>query len=93
MAITDEDVLHVARLARLALTPDEVAAMAGQLAGILSHVEALASLDLAGVPPTGAGRDLRNVTRADRPRSSWPLDEVLMNAPDALDDCFRVPAT
>ena len=93
MAITDEDVLHVARLARLALTPEEVTAMASQLAGILSHVEALSSLDLTGVPPTGAGRDLRNVTRSDRRRPSWPLDEVLRNAPDPSGGGFRVPAT
>lgn len=93
MAITDEDVLHVARLARLALTRDEVTAMVAQLAGILSHVEALSSLDLTGERPTGAGRDLQNVTRADRARPSWPLQEVLQNAPDPSGGAFRVPAT
>lgn len=93
MPISDDDVLHVARLARLALTGDEVRTMSEQLSTILSHVEALAALDLDGVPPTAHALDLANVSRPDRARPSWPRDEVLANAPDAAGGAFRVPAT
>lgn len=93
MPITDDDVLHVARLARLALTPDEVRTMSHQLSTILSHVEALSTLDLAAVPPTAHALDLANVSRPDRARPSWSRDEVLANAPDAAGGAFRVPAT
>ncbi|HUZ83452.1 MAG TPA: Asp-tRNA(Asn)/Glu-tRNA(Gln) amidotransferase subunit GatC [Gaiellales bacterium] len=93
MAISDDEVLHVARLARLSLTADEVAAMAGQLSTILSHVDALSGLDLTGVAPTAHALDLANVTRPDRSRPSWPLEDVLRNAPDAVDGAFRVPPT
>jgi aspartyl-tRNA(Asn)/glutamyl-tRNA(Gln) amidotransferase subunit C len=93
MPISDDDVLHVARLARLALTDDEVRTMAEQLSTILSHVEALSGLDLEGVTPTAHALDLVNVVRPDRSRPSWPRDEVLRNAPDAEGGAFRVPAT
>jgi aspartyl-tRNA(Asn)/glutamyl-tRNA(Gln) amidotransferase subunit C len=93
MAISREQVLHVARLARLALEPDEVERMSGQLSSILGHVQALSQLDLAGVEPTAHALDLENVTRPDEARPSWPRDEVLANAPDPQDGAFRVPPT
>lgn len=91
MAISREDVLHVASLARLTLTEDEVGRATEQLSGILEHVAALSDLDLEGVEPTAHALDLQNVTRPDRVRPSWPLDEVLSNAPEAEQGAFRVP--
>jgi aspartyl-tRNA(Asn)/glutamyl-tRNA(Gln) amidotransferase subunit C len=93
MAISSDDVLHVARLANLSLSEDEVTRMSEQLSGILGHVEALAGLDLAGVPPTAHALDLENVTRPDLPRPSWPQAEVLDGAPSPQDGAFRVPPT
>jgi aspartyl-tRNA(Asn)/glutamyl-tRNA(Gln) amidotransferase subunit C len=93
MAISSDDVLHVARLANLSLDDDEVSRMSEQLSGILDHVQALAGLELDQVPPTAHALDLENVTRPDRIRPSWPLDEVLSNAPAAQDGAFRVPPT
>ena len=65
--------------------------MVGQLSSILGHVEALSDLDLSAVEPTAHALDLTNVTRPDEPRPSWPLDEVLRNAPAPQDGAFRVP--
>jgi aspartyl-tRNA(Asn)/glutamyl-tRNA(Gln) amidotransferase subunit C len=93
MAISSDDVLHVARLANLSLSDEEVARISEQLSGILGHVEALSSLDLSDVPPTAHALDVENVTREDRPRPSWPRDEVLSNAPAPQDGAFRVPPT
>jgi aspartyl-tRNA(Asn)/glutamyl-tRNA(Gln) amidotransferase subunit C len=93
MAISSDDVLHVARLANLSLSDAEVERMSEQLSGILGHVEALASLDLTDVPPTAHALDIENVTRPDRPRPSWPREQVLEYAPAAQDGAFRVPPT
>jgi len=93
MAISSEDVLHVARLANLPLSDEEVARMSEQLSGILGHVEALSQLDLDGVPPTAHVLEIENVARPDVSRPSWPRDEVLEGAPDARDGMFRVPPT
>ena len=93
MAISSDDVLHVARLARLRLTDDEVARMTDQLSTIIGHVEQLSSLDLSGVEPTAHALDLTNQVRADEARPSWPRPEVLANAPDPADGGFRVPPT
>jgi aspartyl-tRNA(Asn)/glutamyl-tRNA(Gln) amidotransferase subunit C len=93
MPISADDVLHVARLANLSLSDEEVARMSEQLSGILEHVDALSSLDLADVPPTAHALDLQNVTRPDEVRPSWPRHEVLANAPAAQDGMFRVPPT
>jgi aspartyl-tRNA(Asn)/glutamyl-tRNA(Gln) amidotransferase subunit C len=91
VVISREDVLHVARLARLELAGDEVERMADQLSSILGHVQALSALDLSAVEPTAHALDLMNVTRPDAVRPSWPLDEVLANAPAPQDGAFRVP--
>jgi aspartyl-tRNA(Asn)/glutamyl-tRNA(Gln) amidotransferase subunit C len=93
MSISRDDVLHVARLARLTLSDDEVERMSGQLSGILGHVAELSQLDLAEVPATAHALSLENVTRPDRSRPSWPRDEVLAEAPMPQDGAFRVPPT
>jgi len=90
--IEREQVLHVARLARLRLTDDEVERMAGELSKILDYVETMNELDLEGVEPTSHVVDLTNVLREDVPRPSWPREVVLEQAPDATDSGFRVPS-
>ena len=92
MAITTEDVLHVARLARLELVGDEVEEMRQQLSAILEAVGKVAELDLEGVEPTAHPLDLVNVLAQDEPRPSLPREEALANAPDPEDGFFGVPA-
>jgi aspartyl-tRNA(Asn)/glutamyl-tRNA(Gln) amidotransferase subunit C len=90
--IDREQVLHVARLARLELGPEEVERMAGELSSILEHVERISALDLDGVPPTSHVVALENVMRPDEPRPSLPRERALEPAPDAADGAFRVPS-
>ena len=90
--IDREQVLHVALLARLALTEEEVATMARELSGILEHVDRIAELDLEQVEPTDHVVDLENVLRPDQPRPSWPREKMLKLAPDPVDGAFRVPS-
>jgi aspartyl-tRNA(Asn)/glutamyl-tRNA(Gln) amidotransferase subunit C len=89
--ITRDDVAHVARLARLDVTEDELDLFTGQLAAVLAHAEDLAALDTAGVPPTAHPLPLVNVLRDDVPRPSLDRAEVLAVAPAVEDDRFRVP--
>lgn len=93
MAISRVEVLHVARLARLALTDDEIERLTDELGAILDAVGVVAELDLADVPPTSHPLDLANVWDEDEPRPSLSLDEVFANAPDRDGDYFRVPPT
>ena len=93
MAITRDDVLHVARLARLALTEEEIERLGGQLNAILEAVGKVSELDLSDVEPTSHPLALANVLAADEPRPSLSLDEALRNAPEREGDFFRVPAT
>ena len=93
MAISRDEVLHVARLARLALTDDEIERLTEELGAILDAVGVVAGLDLADVPPTSHPLDLVNVWDEDEPRESLPLDDVFANAPDRDGDLFRVPPT
>jgi aspartyl-tRNA(Asn)/glutamyl-tRNA(Gln) amidotransferase subunit C len=90
--IDREQVEHVAKLARLKLTDDEVQRMAGELSGILEHVERIAELDLDGVEPTSHVVALENVLRPDEPRPSWERDEMLERAPDPAGGAYRVPS-
>ena len=92
MSISRDDVLHVARLARLALTDDEVERLTGELGAILDAVGIVSELDFADVPPTSHPLDLVNVWDEDEPRPSLPLEDVFANAPDAEGSLFRVPA-
>ena len=93
MAITREQVLHVARLARLALREDEIARLQEELSAILEAVSKVSELDLEDVPPTSHPLDLVNVTRPDEPRPSLALDAVFANAPEREGDSFRTPPT
>jgi aspartyl-tRNA(Asn)/glutamyl-tRNA(Gln) amidotransferase subunit C len=92
MAISRDEVLHVARLAWLALTDDEVERLTRELDQILDAVGIVSELDLADVPPTSHPLDLVNVSDDDVARDSLPLEDVLANAPDSEDDLFKVPA-
>lgn len=89
--ITREDVAHVADLARLALSEDELDIFTVQLAAVLDHVEDVESLDTQGVPPTAHPLPLVNVLRDDIVRPSLDRDEVLAAAPAVEDHRFRVP--
>ena len=93
MAITRDEVLHVARLARLALSDEEVERLTAELGAILDAVSKVAELDLDDVPPTSHPLDLVNVWDEDEPRPSLPLDEAFANAPEREGDLFRVPPT
>lgn len=90
--IDREQVLHVARLARLELSEDEVGRMAAELAKILGHIETISELDLDGVVPTSHVVDVGSALRPDEPRPSLPRDVALASAPDVADDGFRVPS-
>ncbi len=91
MAISRDEVLHVARLARLALTDDEIERLTSELGAILEAVGVVAELDLVDVPPTSHPLDLVNVWDEDEPRESLALDDVFANAPARDGDHFRVP--
>jgi len=90
--IDREQVLHVARLARLELTDDEIERMSAELSGILEHVDAIAALDLDEVEPTTHVVELANVLRPDTPDPSLPRERALESAPDAAGGAFRVPS-
>lgn len=92
MSIEIKDVEHVAKLARLELTDEEKDKITGQLNAILKYAEKLNELDTENVEPTSHVAPLVNVMREDKPRPSWPIEEVLKNAPDEEDGQFRVPA-
>jgi aspartyl-tRNA(Asn)/glutamyl-tRNA(Gln) amidotransferase subunit C len=89
--ITRADVVHVAHLARLALTEAEIEELTGELGGILEYAAQVSALDLADVPPTAHPLPLVNVFRADEARPGLDRDEVLSQAPAAEDGRFRVP--
>jgi aspartyl-tRNA(Asn)/glutamyl-tRNA(Gln) amidotransferase subunit C len=89
--IDREQVLHVARLARLRLSEEEVDRMAGEMSTILEHVETMNELDLEGVEPTSHVVELQNVLREDVPRECLPRERALEQAPDTADGGFRVP--
>ena len=93
MAISRDDVLHVAALAQLELTEEELPRFEEQLAAILEAVGKVSALDLADVPPTSHPLSVVNVFRPDEPRPSLPLEDVFANAPERDGDHFRVPPT
>ncbi len=90
--IDRDQVLHVAKLARLKVSDDEVDRMAEELSKILEHVETMNELDLEGVEPTSHVVDLTNVLREDVPRPCLSREKALEQAPDAADGGFRVPS-
>jgi aspartyl-tRNA(Asn)/glutamyl-tRNA(Gln) amidotransferase subunit C len=89
--LSTDEVRHVARLARLALSDDEVEALRAQLSNILAYAEKVGEVAAADVPPTGHAYPLRNVFRDDEPRESLPPEEALAPAPAAEEGRFRVP--
>lgn len=93
MAITREEVLHVAKLARLELTEDEVERLTGELSAILEAVSKVSELDLSDVPPTSHPLELVNAWAEDEPRPSLGLDDAFANAPEREGDLFKVPPT
>jgi aspartyl-tRNA(Asn)/glutamyl-tRNA(Gln) amidotransferase subunit C len=93
MAITREEVLHVAKLARLDLTDEEVERLTQQLAAILEAVSKVSELDLSDVPPTSHPLELVNRWGEDEPHQSLSLDQAFANAPRREGDLFRVPPT
>jgi aspartyl-tRNA(Asn)/glutamyl-tRNA(Gln) amidotransferase subunit C len=90
-ALGRDDVAHVARLARLSLTDEELDRYTGQLAQVLAHAADVAALDLSGVEPTAHPLPVVNVLRPDEPRPGLDRDEVLAAAPEVEDDRFKVP--
>jgi aspartyl-tRNA(Asn)/glutamyl-tRNA(Gln) amidotransferase subunit C len=90
--IDREQVLHVARLARLELSDDEVERVAAELSKILGHIERIGELDLEGVPPTSHVIEIDSALRADEPQPSLPREVALASAPDVADEGFRVPS-
>ena len=93
MAITREEVLHVAKLARLELTDDEVERLTEQLGAILEAVSKVSELDLSDVPPTSHPLEIVNAWAPDELQESLSLDEVFANAPAREGDLFKVPPT
>jgi aspartyl-tRNA(Asn)/glutamyl-tRNA(Gln) amidotransferase subunit C len=91
MAISRDEVLHVARLARLELTEDEVARFQEQLSAILEAVSKVSELDLSDIPPTSHPLEIANAWAEDEPIPSLSLDEAFANAPDRDGDYFRTP--
>jgi aspartyl-tRNA(Asn)/glutamyl-tRNA(Gln) amidotransferase subunit C len=89
--ISKQEVAHVARLARLGLTEEELDRFTSQLAAVLEHAADIAALDIAGLPPTAHPFPLANVFREDVPQPCLPRDEVLSQAPEVEADRFRIP--
>jgi aspartyl-tRNA(Asn)/glutamyl-tRNA(Gln) amidotransferase subunit C len=89
--ISKEDVAHVARLARLSLTEEELERFTGQLGAVLEHARDVEALDTAGVPPTAHPLPIRNVFREDELVTPLDREEVLSQAPAVEDHKFRVP--
>ena len=92
MSLSREEVLHIAHLARIGITDEEVEKFRGQLSDILGHFEALSELDTEGVEPTAYPLPLESVMRDDDVRPSLPVEDALANAPEVEDGAFRVKA-
>ena len=92
MALTREEVLHIARLARLGLSEEDIEKFQGQLSGILEHFEALRQMDTAGVPATSHTLPLESVMSDDAVEPSMPVEKILANAPQREGELLRVRA-
>ena len=92
MDLSSEEVRHIARLARIALTDEETERLRGELSSILGHCQALSAVDTSGVPPTAQSFSLVNVERSDEPRPSEDISDVLANSPEREGDYIRVRA-
>ncbi len=92
MKLSREEVLHIARLARMGITDEEVDKLAEQLSDILDNFEVLQQVDTEDVPPTAQSVALQNVIREDTVSASYPSDDVLSNAPRREQDYFKIHA-
>lgn len=90
MKLSREEVLHIARLARVALTEDEITRYSEQLSNLLENFEVLQQVNTEGVPPTAQSVALQSVMRDDTVAPSFPPEAILANAPRREGDCFRV---
>ena len=90
MKLTREEVLHIARLARVALTEEEITRMSEQLSKLLDHFEVLQKVDTTNIPPTAQSVNLESIMRGEDVKPSLKPDDVLANAPRREDDYFRV---
>jgi len=91
MALSESEVRHVAMLARLALTDEQVETLRGELNSILGHIDTIQQLDLEGVEPTAHAIPVVNSTRADEPRPGLSRDLALLNAPESEAGAFVIP--
>jgi aspartyl-tRNA(Asn)/glutamyl-tRNA(Gln) amidotransferase subunit C len=91
MAISEDQVRHVAMLARLGLTDEQVVALGVELNGILTQIDRISALDLEGIQPTAHAVAVTNVTRPDEVRPSLSREDVLRNAPEQQDGAFLIP--
>jgi aspartyl-tRNA(Asn)/glutamyl-tRNA(Gln) amidotransferase subunit C len=92
MKLSREEVLHIAHLARIGLTEDEITRFSEQLSNLLESFEILQQVDTTGVPPTAQSVALQSVMRDDETAPSLPPDDILANAPRREGGCFRVRA-
>ena len=92
MTLSREQVEHIAWLARLGLSPDEVEKFRFQLSSILENFEILKGVDTTNVPPATHTISLQNILREDEIAKSYPQAAILANAPQKQEDCFRVKA-
>lgn len=91
MSLTLEEVQHIADLARLKLTEEELSRYRNQLSAILDYFQQLQAIPVEEIPPTTSGLDLKSALREDRVRPGLDLEDLMVNAPDVEDDQFRVP--
>ncbi len=89
--LSREEVIHIAQLARLELTPEEIERYREQLSAVLDYFAKLAEVDTTGIPPTASVLPPRSVLRKDEPRPGLPREELLANAADTEDGQFKVP--
>jgi aspartyl-tRNA(Asn)/glutamyl-tRNA(Gln) amidotransferase subunit C len=92
MKLSREEVLHIARLARVSLTEEEITRLSEQLSNLLENFVVLQQVDTEGVPPTAQSVTLQSVMREDIVAPSLPAEDILANAPRREGDCFRVRA-
>jgi aspartyl-tRNA(Asn)/glutamyl-tRNA(Gln) amidotransferase subunit C len=92
MELSRERVEHIADLAKLELSDEEIGRYQAQLSAILAYFEDLQALDTEEIPPTASVLPLRSVTRVDEVEPTLEREEALKNAPEAEDGCFKVPA-
>lgn len=92
MSLSREQVEHVARLARVGITEEEVETFSHQLSDVLDYFERLSEVDTADVPPTSHTLPLHNIMREDEPQPPFSVGDILANAPDKEDDRIRVRA-